>query len=359
MLIQTKTLKNALSKLIGIVPQKPSVPILENVLFKQGEKLKLIVTDLEIFGVAELTFTKSDKIDFCVNAKRLYDTVKMIEDEQIEFIIDGNLKLTIKTKRGQYKLVCESADDFPSIPSERLEKLECEGLLEKIKKVAYACSNDILRPSLSGVLLADDIVGTDGHCLSLCSFSEGQNKPDLSLLEGKDFLIPKNVLNVVLRSASENSEVFYNDKIIQFDFECEDFTYSITSKLIDETYPNYKAVIPKDYFKRVFVKRNELLNSVKRLSIFSSSTTHMIKIRFDKKLEISAIDNDLGAEAKEEIEVTFEGEATEVGMNATYLINTLQNMTAENITIEFNEPTNAVIFEEENHKCIVMPVRLN
>ena len=90
MLIQPKTLRNALGKLIGIVPSKPSVPILENVLIKQGEKLKLIVTDLEIFGVAELTFTKSDKIDFCVNAKRLYDTVKMIEDEQI--ISTGYLK---------------------------------------------------------------------------------------------------------------------------------------------------------------------------------------------------------------------------------------------------------------------------
>jgi DNA polymerase-3 subunit beta len=212
---------------------------------------------------------------------------------------------------------------------------------------------------MTGVLVSEDVIATDGHVLSFCSLIEGQKDEDLSLLKGTNILVPQKVLNLVLKSASENAGIFANEKYIRFDFKNSDFEYTIFSKLIDETYPNYKAVLPKDYSNRIWVNRIELLKSIQRLSLFSSSTTHQIKIEFSENMKISALDFDMGAEANETLNVKCEGDNMEVGLNANYAIQTLQAMQDEEIMIEYDTPIKAVVLEGKEHKCIIMPVRLN
>jgi DNA polymerase III sliding clamp (beta) subunit (PCNA family) len=97
------------------------------------------------------------------------------------------------------------------------------------------------------------------------------------------------------------------------------------------------------------------------LIIFSSSVSHQIKITFCDKIEIRAIDSDVGAEAIESLEIKSENDGipTEIGLNAEYAIKTLQSMTDEEIMIEYDTPIKALVLEGENHKCIIMPVRIN
>lgn len=356
MLIQTNLLKKALSKLIGIIPAKSTVPILENILFSFEEKrVNLTVSDLEISGTASLP-CDGNIADFCVLGKRLYDTVKMIQDDEIEFILKEH-GLTVKTLRGQYKLPTESPAEYPMSPKiEKLEKIECDNFIGKIGKVIYAVSNDQLRPSLSGVYVGKDVVATDGHCLSLVPF--GKDKNGSFCPSGKEIIIPSKIMGIALKMDVENMGIAYNSNFIKLeakDGECE---YTLISKLVDETYPNYEAVLPKGYTSYLEVNRLDLLNSIRRLSLFSSSSTHQIKFSISDKFRIEATDTETGSEANEEVDAEINGEI-EIGLNAQYVINTLIALKDEKIRLEYSDPIKAIVFKGEEHFCLVMPVRLN
>ena len=360
MLIQTKILKNALSKIAGIVPTKATTPILENVLFEFNDySLKISATNLDVCGCV---FVPYEKIlpNFCLNAKRLYDTVKMIEDEEIEFTLKENYKLTIKTLKGEYKLTAENPEDFPKPPTlEKTEIIKHENFFNKIKKVIYAASTNELKPALTGVFCGKDVVATDGFVLSVIPSSEGLDDSDVSPSKGIEINIPAQTLGFILKFANEITEIQANEKLVQFDFKNENFNYCIISKLIDETFPDYKVIFNQDYCDRIFANRTELLNTLSRLRIFANPASRQIRISFAENLKIQTEDADMGAEAFETLKVKLEGKQIIIGFNADYVIKTLNAMTDEEITIEYREPTKGVIFEGVGHKCVVMPVRLN
>lgn len=351
MLIQTNLLKKALSKIIGIVSSKSTIPIMENVLFSFEEKsVNLTASDLEISGTANIP-CEGILNDFCVDGKRLYDTIKMITDDEVEFSMK-NFKLEIKTLRGVYKMTGENPVDYPLVPGigKDGKKIDTDKFIEKIKKVSYATSDDQLRPALNGVYIGKDIVATDGHCLSLM--------PESNL--EKAIIIPQKTAYLVVKNDLELTNVTANEKFIKFDFIGEGMKFTLTSKLIDEPYPDYSAVLPQDYENYLHVSRTELLNAIKRISVYRNEATKQVRLTFSENIKITAQDLGSGSEATEEIDCDYgNGEEVEIGFNGDYLIKTLSALQDEKIKIEYREPIKAAIFRGEEHYCLVMPVRLN
>ena len=140
----------------------------------------------------------------------------------------------------------------------------------------------------------------------------------------------------------------------------------IYCRLIEGNYPNYSAVIPKENSHKLSIDRKKLLNSLKRVSIFSNQSTNQIKFKINgNELIISGEDMDFSNKANEEIKCEYEGQEIEIGFNGKFLIEIINTLISEKIEMHFSSPSKeAIIFpeqknESENILMLVMPVMLN
>jgi DNA polymerase-3 subunit beta len=201
-------------------------------------------------------------------------------------------------------------------------------------------------------------VATDGHRLVRINYS-GIKQPGIT----KDIIIPAKALNLVARSGEEGAHTMALDSThIQFSFG----NTTLTSRLIEETYPNYESVIPLDNEKKLIVNREVLLASVRRVALYSSSTTHQVRFSLKKnEMRIAAEDIDFGGEAKEKIKCEYDGEEMEIGFNSHYIVDILSHIDGEDVVFKLSSPVRAAIVapgsqkEGEDLLMLVMPVRLN
>ena len=132
-------------------------------------------------------------------------------------------------------------------------------------------------------------------------------------------------------------------------------------------YPNYEAVIPKENPNTLSISRSELLNSVKRVSIFSNKTTHQIRLKIaGAELNISAEDLDYSNKADERLNCDYNGDDIQIGFNSRFLSEMLTNLNSEDVQLEMSLPNRAGILtpvdgldEGELITMLVMPVMLS
>jgi len=137
-------------------------------------------------------------------------------------------------------------------------------------------------------------------------------------------------------------------------------------RLIDERYPDYENVIPANNQNTMAINRGELLSSLKRISIYANKTTNQVRVKITgSELQVSAEDLDFSNEANERLSCEHDGEDIEIGFNAKFLIEVLNNLDSEEITVKLSEPNRAGLFlpkeknDNEDILMLVMPVMLN
>ena len=174
---------------------------------------------------------------------------------------------------------------------------------------------------------------------------------------------PLQLLKNVLQGSEENITVEFNETNAQFRFG----DTTLTCRLVEGKYPNYEAVIPKENPNTLEIDRDLLLNSVRRVSIFSNKTTHQIRLKIaGSALQISAEDYDFSNKAEERLECNYRGDDIQIGFNSRFLIEMLNNLQAESIQLAMSLPNRAGILtpldnteEGEDITMLVMPVMLN
>ena len=137
-------------------------------------------------------------------------------------------------------------------------------------------------------------------------------------------------------------------------------------RLIDERFPDYENVIPADNENHMSINRMEILNSLKRISIYANKTTNQVRLKITgSELQISAEDLDFSNEANERLSCEHDGEDIEIGFNARFLIEMLNNLDSKEITLQLSEPNRAGLIvpkeknENEDILMLVMPVMLS
>jgi DNA polymerase-3 subunit beta len=269
------------------------------------------------------------------------------------------------TSNGHYALTGESAKEFPALPQFKTTEettIDVSTLKKIIHRTLFAVSTDELRPAMMGVLFQSAgselrAVSTDGHRLV-----KVQHKISKAGSFKRDIIIPAKALHIVSKSIDAGSvNVAMSDTHIQFSFN----NTFLVSRLIDESYPNYESVIPSENDKMLHVGREPMIASIRRVSLYSSATTHQIKLDIGKSnMTVSAQDIDFGGEAKESIECEYQGEKLEIGFNSTYVLDMLTHLESEKVMFKFSSPTRAGIVspagssEDESITMLVMPVRL-
>jgi len=201
-------------------------------------------------------------------------------------------------------------------------------------------------------------VATDGHRLVRLTYKDVKGgKP------GKDVIVPSKALALVSRTLEEGAcTMSVSTTHAQF----TSGKVTLTSRLIEEAYPNYESVIPLDNEKRLTVSRDQLLASVRRVALYSSSTTHQVRFSLKKdELRVTAEDVDFGGEAREKIVCQYSADEMEIGFNSTYVVDILSHIDSSEIAFKFSSAVRAAIItpasmkENEDVLMLVMPMRLN
>jgi DNA polymerase-3 subunit beta len=368
-IVNSTALLKELQKLNSVISSNNTLPILDNFLFEiTSNKMTIIASDLEVTMMTTITVEADTNGSITIPARILTDTLKTFSNQPLTFIIDTEtFGIEMSSEMGNYKLAGQNADEFPKTPRLSASSSTIFGgdiLANAINKTLFASGNDELRPVMSGVfceLSSEQVtfVTTDAHKLVK------HTRTDLSSDRTASFIIPKKPLNILKNNISENEDVKleFNDTNALFSFD----NNTIICRLIDGKYPNYEAVIPKDNPNKLTIKKAVLLSSIKRVSIYANKTTHQIRLKIaGSELQITSEDLDFANKAEERLSCQYEGTDLEIGFNSKFVIDMLNNIGAEQISLEMSAPNRAGIIlpldgleEGENTLMLVMPVMLN
>ena len=137
-------------------------------------------------------------------------------------------------------------------------------------------------------------------------------------------------------------------------------------RLIEGRYPNYNSVIPATNPYKATINRLSLLSALRRVSVCSSASSSLVKLRFqNNELHISAQDIDFAASAEENIACEYDGAPMSIGFKSTFLIDIINNISGEDINIEVSDPSRAGVIvpaeqdEESDLLMLLMPMMLN
>jgi DNA polymerase III subunit beta len=368
-LVSASSLLKHLSTINGVISNNPIVPILDNFLFQLDQNtLTVTSSDMQTTMVTELEVESRDKGAVAVPAKLLLDTLRTLPDQPIQVKIDEEtFGVEVVTANGRFKLAGENPLDFPRIPTINRNfgiELDSSTLASAVMNTLFATSTDELRPAMTGVFVQlspsnTTFVATDGHRLIRYRRSDVKADSESTLI------LPRKALGLLKNSLpSENVPV-------KADFSQSNafFTFGnikMICRLIDERYPDYENVIPTLNPNKLTIDRAEFLSSLKRIAIYANKTTHQIRLKVSAtELVISAEDLDYSNEATEKLKCDYEGEEMEIGFNAKFMNEMLNNLSAKTIVIEMSQPNRAGLIlpqeqeSEENILMLVMPVMLN
>jgi DNA polymerase-3 subunit beta len=368
-IVSSSQLLKQLQVLGGVINSNNTLPILDNFLFELSEnKLKVSASDLETTMSAEVDVESDSTGSIAVSARLLLDTLKTFPDQPLTFKTEGESTIEIISDQGKYDMAFFGGDEFPksvSLPSPSTTVIPAHVLATAISKTIFAAGNDDLRPVMSGVFFQFSsqsltFVATDAH--KLVKYT----RTDVTADKTAEFIMPKKPLNLlkgVLGGGDEEVTIEYNDANAKFTFD----NFVLVCRLIDGKYPNYEAVIPKENPNKLTVDRASFLNSVRRVSIFSSKTTHQIRLKMaGTELNISAEDLDFSNKADERLSCDYQGDDMQIGFNSRFLSEMLSNLNSDEVLIEMSLPNRAGILtpmdgteEGEQITMLVMPVMLN
>lgn len=370
-IVSSQVLLKSLQSISGVLSTNSTLPILDNFLFNlEADTLTITASDVETTMSVEVDLVKSeDEGIIAIPAKILIETLKTFGNIPITFNINmENHMIELATDDGKFKLSGYDGNEFPSTPSleESSEIVIDAGILEQaISKTIFATGNDELRPVMMGVNFEFTpngliMVGTDAH--KLVKYTQKSLKSD----SDDNFVVPKKPLNQlknILSRSKGDVVIKYNKVNANFEFN----NYKLICRLVDNKYPNYEAVIPKDNPNNLVVDRVQFLNKIRRVSFFANQSTNQIKLSINgQELTLSAEDLDFTNEAHERLSCSYKGDNMEIGFNSKFLIEMLNNIDSEQVTMELSSPGRAGILlpfnEEETDEQIlmlVMPIMLN
>jgi DNA polymerase-3 subunit beta len=369
-IVSSSVLLKQLAAINGVVSTNPIVPILENFLFQlDNNQLTVTASDLQTVMITELQVESSDKGAIAIPAKLLLDTLRGLPEQPIALKVDSDtFGIEIVSENGRYKLSGENPIDFPKIPSVNRAfsvELSSNALSHAIANTIFATSTDELRPAMTGVFLQlganhATFVATDGHRLIRYRRFDVKSAVDTTMI------IPRKALNL-LKACLPSDSVPVKAEFSQANAFFSFANIKMVCRLIDERFPDYENAIPTNNPNVLTISRGEILNSLRRISIYSNRTTHQIRLKLTppNELVISAEDLDYSNEANERLLCEYNGDEMEIGFNAKFLIEMLNNVSSNTLSFELSAPNRAGLVvplekeDDEDILMLVMPVMLN
>ena len=357
-------LLSPLQSVCGIVEKRHTLPILSNVLMeKNGDRLTLLATDIEIQIRTETATGGSDKASLTVAARKLQDILRSLPESAEVSLNYEDRRLQLKAGKSRFNLQTLPAEDFPHMAGADGAKTKITISQKQFKRllalVQYAMAQQDIRYYLNGLLLVVNgseirVVATDGHRLAYASETlQGTH-------ERQEVILPRKTVLELSRQLADNDDpldIVLAPTQVQFRFGSIEFV----SKLIDGKFPDYERVIPQNHTKTIKLKREGLLHSLQRVAILTNEKFRGVRLVVSTGALKIISSNAEQEEAQEEIEIEYSGDTLDIGFNVTYLLDVLNNLNNESIECRLADSNSSALFmlpEQQNFKYVVMPMRI-
>ena len=344
-------------------------PILSNFVIRtmEGEvpKVEFSSTDYELSLVEQVEAEITEPGSICVNAKKVFDIVKELQDEDVKIRSTEQLWIHITCGSSEMRLPSVEVGLYPQTVLEELPQsvtISVDDLKQCIDMTLFAAITNESRRNLMGVCLSSTSdqqtrwLSTDGHRLAQIL----KSVDDMNFSEDQEVIVPRKVLTEVRRVADlfgQKVVISFNERVMQFTGS----RISFKTRLIEGKFPNCDPIIPKDNTKQIIVNRESFINSLRIVSSISSEKLRPVKLLISQGvLKLESEKADYG-EVVDEIEIGYEGDPFQIGFNSRYLLDVLNVIESEDIKLESKNSMSPTIIKstvDESFLSVIMPLRV-
>jgi DNA polymerase-3 subunit beta len=368
--IERAALLKAVGQAQSVVERRNTIPILANLLMEaDGESLSLKATDLDIEVIDRTAANVARSGATTVSAHLFHEIVRKLPDgAQVQLEEDsGKGRLRVAAGRSHFELQTLPKEDFPVMASPEYQcEFACPAptLRRLFDKSRFAISTEETRYYLNGVYMhvAD---GADGRTLR-CVATDGHRlaRVDAELPDGAEgmpgVIVPRKTV-LELRKLVEDDEAVIQVSVSETKIRFATPDITLTSKVIDGTFPDYARVIPQSNQRTLTVDAAEFARAVDRVATVSSERSRAVKMSLDEdRLTLSVNGQDAG-QAEEELAVAYADDRLEIGFNAKYLLEIAAQVDRENAVFLFNDAGDPTLMREGDDLSaiyVVMPMRV-
>lgn len=347
--MNTNKLLTELSRIAPLATQSKLLPILSNVkLDFSASGITASTTDLQSYVSVNIDVETSLSTTICVDCIQFINILKGFGDADTELDVKNN-QLIIKSGKSKYKLPIVHSEDFPKPPTittEEIQEVDSDVIKNAINSTLFATSKDDLRPAMCGIFFdKDKVVSTDAHKLV---------RVDLEQPLNINAILPGNACRFLALTISDNITIATSKTNLFATWgNC-----TFSTRLVDERYPDYNAVIPNTHNSRIIIETKHFIDILSRLALTSNKQTSQIKLSLGTECTATSCDVDLSLEGVETLNCQYEGEPLEIGFNGKFLLESLRTIQDTVIKINLISPNKAVVIECYNKIVLVMPVMI-
>jgi len=350
-----------------VVPQRTTIPALTSVKLsahkeKSGGHLELACTDME-FGLKYSVPASEVKEEgtLVLPASRMAGILREAGDDAVSIESDGNLA-QVRLSDANFKVVGIDPADYPVVPTfedKNSVKVATEDLGTMIRKTQFAVSTEVVRYSLTGQLLEVKgkevrMVASDGKRLAYIKAKVSGKS------EAKDVrvIVPTKTMNLLEKVMTEGEDQV-SLQVEETQVKIKTARALLFSRLIEDRFPDYEAVVPTNLDKKVVVQRDLLLSAVRKSSLMTTDKTRAVKFSFGKgRLTLFTRSQDVG-EAKVEIPVDYKGEDFDVVFNPDFVADYLKVLSDETVEIMLKDKASAGVFRAgKDYVYVLMPLQV-
>ena len=368
--IERATLLKAVSQAQSVVERRNTIPILANVLIEaEGDTAMFRATDLDIEVVDKANAHIERAGTTTVSAVMLHEIVRKLPDGALVTLTDDSAtgRLTVEAGRSNFSLATLPKEDFPVMATSEYSanfSAPAPVLRRLFDKSKFAISTEETRYYLNGVYMhvADSDAGqvlrcvaTDGHRLA---------RIDADLPDGAagtpGVIVPRKTVSE-LRKLLDDDDMQIAVSVSETKVRFATPSITLTSKVIDGTFPDYTRVIPTGNTRRLEVDANDFAKAVDRVATVSSERSRAVKLSLDEDRLILSVNSPDSGAAEEELAVAYADEPLEIGFNAKYLLEIASQVDRENAVFMFNSSGDPTLMREGNDTTavyLVMPMRV-
>lgn len=370
--IDRSDLLRALSHVHTIVERRNTIPILANVLLRAEDGILFLNTtdmDLEITESVPATVERSGATT--VPANTLYDIVRKLPDgiTVTMDIPEGDNKMLVKAGRSDFRLGSLPVDDFPQMSRDsdmphRFE-IPASQLRTLIDRTRFAISTEETRYYLNGIFMHATeskgnkvlrAVATDAHRLARFEIPLPAGAENMT----SGVIIPRKAVGEIrklIEEAGDTIKISLSDTKMQCSFD----HITLTTKLIDGTFPDYERVIPKNNDKVLEINPAIFAGAVDRVSTIATEKSRAVKMVLNgKMMTLSATSPESGS-ATEELEIVFDADPVEIGFNAAYLMDVAKQIEGDGCRMTLADSASPTIIQDvgdDNALYVLMPMRV-
>ena len=348
--IDGKLLQQQLAAVNKVINSKNALSILDNFLFElNGSELTITGSDQENTVKARLEVQDCDGSGkIAVPAKTILEITKEVNNQPVNFSLNDHTgEIDIEFLNGKFRFIGVNADEFPKgdNPEEEAKSLSLPAsiVLKGIENTVYAVSQENIRPIMTGIywdIHENDVVFVASDTHKLVRYINREVAPGFE----KGFIMPAKPANILkgIIGKEDMVNIKIGEKGASFSFG--DFT--LTCRFIKGNYPNYNRVIPTDNPYVVTVDRVSMLNAMRRVAIFASKASNLVKMEMSAgMIRLAAQDLDYGTSAEERVMCDYQGNDMTIGFNSAFTVEILNNLGGDTTVIKLSDPARPGIFQ--------------